>query len=210
MTSPATNPIGYLQEFVQKTNVATFPKYVESGMSGPDHSREFTFLCIYDGFEVSSSAPTKKQAKTEAAKKMVKLLEVNGYFEKHKYGSNMIKAVNIIPEINTVKGNSNDQSQMNGSLVEFTKNPISLLQEHCQAKRIQLPTYSECVSVGGKFICECILADKTTFGEGACKKTAKTEAAVKMCENLNLICSTTKHSNIELNIKENVTSKIER
>uniref|UniRef100_A0A1B6LAY9 DRBM domain-containing protein n=1 Tax=Graphocephala atropunctata TaxID=36148 RepID=A0A1B6LAY9_9HEMI len=168
-----SNPVGYLQEFCQRYKVAKFPDYISLPADGPDHSREFYCKCIYDGFEVIGRGNQKKQAKTDAARKMLSTLEERNYFDK--------LGLNVTDGSMTLNGIV-PASPCNTT----SKNPISALQEHCQRNSLMLPTYFDTTSMNS-FICECSLNSFKTFGKASNKKMAKTESAMKMCEKLGII-----------------------
>uniref|UniRef100_A0A1B6JKH3 DRBM domain-containing protein n=1 Tax=Homalodisca liturata TaxID=320908 RepID=A0A1B6JKH3_9HEMI len=185
MTNKLTNPVGYLQEFCQRYRTAKFPDYIELPAVGPDHSREFSCKCLFDGFEVSGKGIQKKQAKSDAAKNMLLLLEEKNYFDK--FG---------ISETDSCLSTGVQPAAQH--ITSSLKNPISALQEYCQQNKLMLPMYFESSSTGG-FICECSLYGSKTFGEGSNKKTAKTESASKMCNNLGILfCG----DGLEKNIKD--------
>ncbi|KAG8300545.1 hypothetical protein J6590_073762 [Homalodisca vitripennis] len=185
MTNKLTNPVGYLQEFCQRYRTAKFPDYIELPAVGPDHSREFSCKCLFDGFEVSGKGIQKKQAKSDAAKNMLLLLEEKNYFDK--FG---------ISETDSCLSTGVQPAAQH--ITSSLKNPISALQEYCQQNKLMLPIYFESSSLGG-FICECSLDGSKTFGEGSNKKTAKTESASKMCSNLGILfCG----DGLEKNIKD--------
>lgn len=82
-------------------------------------------------------------------------------------------------------------------LIELKKSPIagkdskSLLQEWCQAQRINMPVYS-IVKVTGQdhnqlFYAECSLLDKTTCGEGRSHRQAEQNAAEGMLKFLKVV-----------------------
>uniref|UniRef100_A0A1B6FZH4 DRBM domain-containing protein n=2 Tax=Cuerna arida TaxID=1464854 RepID=A0A1B6FZH4_9HEMI len=189
MTNKSTNPVGYLQEFCQRYRTVKFPDYIELPAVGPDHCREFSYKCIFDGFEVSGNGIQKKQAKSDAAKNMLLLLERNKYFDK--FG--VSETDSCMPT-----GIQPGAQRVTSSL----KNPISALQEYCQQSKLMLPIYFESSSLGG-FICECSLDGSKTFGEGANKKTAKSESASKMCSKLGILFS---GDDLENTVKEENTT----
>lgn len=198
MTNPDTNPIGFLQEFVQKTNVAPFPKYEEKGSTGPDHAKLFTCQCIYDGFESFASGTTKKQAKTEACKKMVQLLKNNGYFAKHKVDVGDATSSNT----GNLKIESSDYqyhiNHMNTNGIDSLKNYMTLLEEYSQKNRCQLPVYNEIGNVNGINFIDCCLDGRETSGAGVSKELAKADAAIKMCKILNLASSNVKEEHLPI------------
>ncbi|XP_046682078.1 RISC-loading complex subunit tarbp2-like isoform X2 [Homalodisca vitripennis] len=185
MTNKLTNPVGYLQEFCQRYRTAKFPNYIELPAVGPDHSREFSCKCLFDGFEVSGKGIQKKQAKSDAAKNMLLLLEEKHYFDKFGISeTDSCSSTGVQPAAQHITSSS--------------KNPISALQEYCQQNKLMLPKYVVNSLLDG-FICECSFDGSKTFGEGSNKKTAKTESASKMCRNLGILfCG----DGLEKNIKD--------
>ncbi|KAG8260692.1 hypothetical protein J6590_091062 [Homalodisca vitripennis] len=190
MTNKLTNPVGYLQEFCQRYRTAKFPNYIELPAVGPDHSREFSCKCLFDGFEVSGKGIQKKQAKSDAAKNMLLLLEEKHYFDKFGISeTDSCSSTGVQPAAQHITSSS--------------KNPISALQEYCQQNKLMLPKYVVNSLLDG-FICECSFDGSKTFGEGSNKKTAKTESASKMCRNLGILfCG----DGLEKNIKDEIFVK---
>ncbi|XP_011504752.1 PREDICTED: interferon-inducible double-stranded RNA-dependent protein kinase activator A homolog B-like [Ceratosolen solmsi marchali] len=64
------NTIGELQDFCSLTNLDD-PLYKETGNIGPAHAKVFTVQCLVSTFIEEGTATTKKQAKHEAARKML-------------------------------------------------------------------------------------------------------------------------------------------
>ncbi|KAI4494379.1 hypothetical protein M0802_008871 [Mischocyttarus mexicanus] len=67
---PFVNAIGALQS-VCGDNSLEEPKYISISDEGPPHAKIFTYQCILSMFKEEGIATTKKQAKHEAAKKML-------------------------------------------------------------------------------------------------------------------------------------------
>lgn len=190
MTNPNTNPVGYLQEFVQKYNCARFPEYIETGAVGPAHSRLFTCHCLFDGHDVEAKSNTKKHAKTESARLMIVQLTENGYLDSKSRGTPIKLKSETSPSQTqpsvTSLNKTEDSVHSQSPSINCFKNPISLLQEYCQGKHINLPVYVEGGNATAGFIVECELQDKKTSATGSNKKMAKTEAATRMCQELGL------------------------
>ncbi|XP_050465614.1 interferon-inducible double-stranded RNA-dependent protein kinase activator A-like [Cataglyphis hispanica] len=71
---PFVNAIGELQDLCAENNLLE-PEYVLTKDSGPPHARIFTIQCRVSSFVEEGVASTKKQAKHEAARKMVELIK---------------------------------------------------------------------------------------------------------------------------------------
>ncbi|XP_043261737.1 interferon-inducible double-stranded RNA-dependent protein kinase activator A-like [Colletes gigas] len=67
---PFVNAIGVLKEICIENNLQE-PEYVLISNTGPPHAKIFTIQCIVATFKEIGVAKTKKQAKQEAAKKML-------------------------------------------------------------------------------------------------------------------------------------------
>ncbi|KAL6264507.1 hypothetical protein P5V15_004615 [Pogonomyrmex californicus] len=67
---PFVNAVGELQELCVNNNLEE-PQYVLIRDHGPPHAKIFTIRCKISSFEENGTATTKKQAKHDAAKKMV-------------------------------------------------------------------------------------------------------------------------------------------
>ncbi|XP_054280810.1 interferon-induced, double-stranded RNA-activated protein kinase-like [Macrosteles quadrilineatus] len=154
------NPVGFLQELCQKHGYA-FPLYKEVDVTGPDHERSFTVKCTFQKFEAIGKARTKKEAKSNAAKNMILVSE------------------QFLAETVTRKENKKLHSPENTSYVG-TKNAVSVLNEFSQKLCLQPPKFEVVSGVHG-FDCSCTFQEKTTYGHGYNKKSAKTESANKMC-----------------------------
>jgi dsRNA-specific ribonuclease len=171
MTNPENNPIGYLTELCQKY-LSKGPEYDDINVSGPAHCREFTCKCRFEGLETIGKARQKKQAKSEAAKAMVALMRESSFFDKFQSDGNL----------------SGTELNLTTMLDVHSKNPISVLNEYCQQKYLPPPKYV-CTIAGGVFSCECEVNENKAFGHGSNKKSAKTEAALKMCLQLEINCN---------------------
>ncbi|XP_015608510.1 RISC-loading complex subunit TARBP2-like [Cephus cinctus] len=68
--APFINAIGALQDLCAE-NELRGPEYVAISDVGPPHARVFTIRCIVSTFKEEGTATTKKQAKHDAAKKML-------------------------------------------------------------------------------------------------------------------------------------------
>ncbi|KAM0733400.1 Protein Loquacious [Formica fusca] len=83
---PFVNAIGELQDLCAENNLLE-PEYVLTKDFGPPHARIFTIQCKVSSFIEEGIASTKKQAKHEAARKMVEIIkdlvnQVNGTKDK--------------------------------------------------------------------------------------------------------------------------------
>nr|XP_031839002.1 RISC-loading complex subunit TARBP2-like isoform X2 [Nomia melanderi] len=67
---PFVNAVGALKEVCDENNLQE-PEYVQISDVGPPHAKIFTFECLVANFKETGIARTKKQAKQEAAKKML-------------------------------------------------------------------------------------------------------------------------------------------
>lgn len=67
------NPVGELQEYAQKRALAP-PEYEYPPETGPPHARTFACLVTFAGKQEKGSGKTKKDAKREAAGRMMQLL----------------------------------------------------------------------------------------------------------------------------------------
>nr|XP_050856164.1 interferon-inducible double-stranded RNA-dependent protein kinase activator A-like [Vespula vulgaris]XP_050856165.1 interferon-inducible double-stranded RNA-dependent protein kinase activator A-like [Vespula vulgaris]XP_050856166.1 interferon-inducible double-stranded RNA-dependent protein kinase activator A-like [Vespula vulgaris] len=67
---PFVNAIGALQTLCAENNLQE-PEYIAINDEGPPHARIFTYQCVLSTFKEEGIATTKKQAKHEAAKKML-------------------------------------------------------------------------------------------------------------------------------------------
>ncbi|XP_078046748.1 interferon-inducible double-stranded RNA-dependent protein kinase activator A [Augochlora pura] len=67
---PFVNAVGALKELCLENSLQE-PVYVQVSDVGPPHRKVFTFLCNVANFKETGVARTKKQAKQEAAKKML-------------------------------------------------------------------------------------------------------------------------------------------
>ncbi|XP_035720461.1 RISC-loading complex subunit TARBP2-like [Vespa mandarinia] len=67
---PFVNAIGALQTLCAENNLQE-PEYIPINDEGPPHARIFTYQCVLSTFKEEGIATTKKQAKHEAAKKML-------------------------------------------------------------------------------------------------------------------------------------------
>ncbi|XP_025154807.1 interferon-inducible double-stranded RNA-dependent protein kinase activator A homolog B isoform X2 [Harpegnathos saltator] len=76
---PFVNTIGALQDLCAENNLQE-PEYVPVSDVGPPHARVFTIRCVVSNFSEDGVGTTKKQAKHDAAKKMVDKINslVNG------------------------------------------------------------------------------------------------------------------------------------
>lgn len=176
MTDPDSNPINFLQEICQRHCLA-FPVYTEVESSGQSHCPTFGISCSFEGSTCTGSGHDKKTAKKRAGTKMVQILEEQGFF--NKYNSGRLKKLGLLSK------DENDGPHKNNTVIS-QKNPISALMEYCAKEKIDQPLFTE-TSVGiNNFIISCELKGKKTYGNGNNKKSAKTESAAKMCEELNI------------------------
>ncbi|XP_060822310.1 interferon-inducible double-stranded RNA-dependent protein kinase activator A-like [Bombus pascuorum] len=75
---PFINAVGALQDLCIENNLKE-PKYKQVNEVGPPHAKIFSIQCIVTTFKETGVARTKKQAKQEAAKKMLdKITELTG------------------------------------------------------------------------------------------------------------------------------------
>lgn len=178
MTNPDSNPINFLQEICQK-NFLAFPVYTEVESSGQSHCPTFSFSCSFEGSKSTGLGPDKKTAKKKAGAKMVELLKEQGFFDKYNKRDDRLKKID---QLNKDVNEGTDKNET----METRKNPISALMEYCSKKKIAQPLFVETSAGINNFIVACKLQDKKTYGSGSSKKSAKTESAAKMCEELNI------------------------
>lgn len=69
------NPIGFLNEFCQKT-VTPYPIYNVSNKEGPTHSPMFNVECLFKGTSFEGRGLTIKKAKDNAAREAIKTLKL--------------------------------------------------------------------------------------------------------------------------------------
>ncbi|XP_051156086.1 interferon-inducible double-stranded RNA-dependent protein kinase activator A homolog [Leptopilina boulardi] len=72
---PFLNAIGALAQLCVDNNLQQ-PEYKEVDDVGPPHARVFTISCIVSSFQEEGIATTKKQAKHEAARKMLEKIQI--------------------------------------------------------------------------------------------------------------------------------------
>lgn len=178
MTNPDSNPINFLQEICQK-NFLAFPIYTELESSGQSHCPTFSFSCSFEGSRSTGLGHDKKTAKKKAGAKMVELLKEQGFFDKYN------KRDDSLTKIDQLNKDVNESTDKNGTM-KTRKNPISALNEYCSKKKIEQPVFVETSAGINNFIVACTFLDKKTYGSGSSKKSAKTESAAKMCEELNI------------------------
>lgn len=178
MSNPDSNPIGFLQEICQK-NFLALPVYTEVESSGLPHCPKFSFECSFEGSRSTGVGPDKKMAKRNAGANMVELLNKKGFFKKINERDDRLKKID---QLNKDANKGTDKNET----MTTRKNPISALMEYCSKEKLEQPLFVETSAGINNFIVACKLQDIKTYGSGSSKKSAKTESAAKMCEELNI------------------------
>ena len=75
------NPIGFLNEFCQKTKTAS-PMYVIKNREGPDHSPTFNIECIFNNLTFYGNGLTIKEAKENSAFNAIENLNLKKIIDK--------------------------------------------------------------------------------------------------------------------------------
>nr|XP_033322694.1 interferon-inducible double-stranded RNA-dependent protein kinase activator A homolog [Megalopta genalis] len=115
---PFVNAVGALKELCLENSLQE-PQYVQVSDVGPPHRKIFTFLCNVANFRETGVARTKKQAKQEAAKKML-----------HKL-TDLVADLNIITELG-------DKEEETDPTSETAKSLYPTLSRLPNAKKINL------------------------------------------------------------------------
>lgn len=103
---PFINAIGALQS-VCGDNSLEEPKYISISDEGPPHAKIFTYQCILSMFKEQGVATTKKQAKHEAARKMlnrIKDIVINypDFSNDHEVVSNSSIAISLYSQLSKI------------------------------------------------------------------------------------------------------------
>ncbi|XP_031849263.1 protein Loquacious-like [Nomia melanderi] len=157
-------PISILQETVAKCNVP-LPVYTEICMAGT-HQTKFVFQVKWSEYVAKGDGTTKKEAKQNAAKEMIRLLSLK----------------TESPTENSRELNTSDSSD------DTLNNYVGLLQEHCQKMNLPDPCYEHFGTTGPHhrpvFEIRCTVASEHSEESASTKKIAKQKAAKKLLEHL--------------------------
>ncbi|KAJ8670743.1 hypothetical protein QAD02_002002 [Eretmocerus hayati] len=177
------NPISFLQEYMMaKKKVA--PNYIVIDERKGTHINSFIIRVECNGKHADGKGSSKKEAKTEAAKNMLKMLQL---------GQDTGTLTNKHPTLVTIPGIVDNRigsgianSQLNKSATYI--NYVGKLQEYVIHKTLPAPVY-ECKSVFGPshlptFTVSCKYDKVEELGTATTKKEAKNLAAQKMYERL--------------------------
>ena len=209
------NPVSVLQEVYSKQGIT--PKYDLVQIEGNVHEPTFRYRVTIGEAVASGSGSSKKKAKHEAAKNILKKLtaaqdyfkvDLNDTVEQHTRTNSLLQSdisvstplppalVNVkLPNIETDLTFPYDDEEISGD-------PIGELQELCVIRKIQIPVYevnsSEGLPLKRYFVMDCTVGPK--FRETASaksKKRAKKKAAAKMLATLRMQPLDTDYSSVD-------------
>ena len=222
-------PVSILQEIYVSQGIT--PKYDLVQIEGKVHEPKFRFRVAVGEVIASGSGNSKKKAKHEAAKNVLKKLKAaHEYFNVNEEDrsqsivdsngdsqtdtavskSSPPSVVNIkLPNLETILNSSyNDDEEISGD-------PIGELQELCVLRKIKPPVYDAKSSEGlpheRYFVIDCTLGDRyCESGTAKSKKLAKKRAAAKMLAKLrsqpiDLACSEIDNNSICIGSKHLLT-----
>uniref|UniRef100_A0A1B6E2A9 DRBM domain-containing protein n=1 Tax=Clastoptera arizonana TaxID=38151 RepID=A0A1B6E2A9_9HEMI len=191
-----SNPIGFLQEICVKHRLP-LPFYEET-LNGDN---TFKISCTVKDRQTYGEARQKKAAKLLAASNMLRYVSMNEGILTNS-PNQPIQQINMenlqpLPIKDEVDNKPPVSSLYNENLQSVPpyvvtdnqptvsnqdcSNPVGKLQEMCAKNRFEMPKYID-EREGEHFKVMCILSNLKTYGVGNQKKTAKTEAALKMVQ----------------------------
>lgn len=176
-----SNPVSMLQEYMQKNNL-DLPIYQLHGQQGPAHHLVFTIACTVNGRTAFAQSSKKTEAKKMAAHNMLDQL-----FASTTTSQPLSSPMGPKLAQSTVPEYTLDTRSFSGGVYD---NPMALLHEYTQKRRLPLPVYVEKGKQGPAhnpvFTIACIVNGHEVLAESSNKKEAKKIAAQKMCHYLDI------------------------
>lgn len=165
MAENVRNPISTVNEYCQAHQTCANFKVVHE--EGEPHLKLFTISCTVFDKVTTGTGRSIKQAKLDSATAMITKLKKDGLLYTDDMQGKKKKSLETL---------SNKFSEL-----KVNENPVGCLQEYCVAQKLPFPQYTNIVSTSG-FATVCRINDVSCQGCGMQKKTAKANAARKMCE----------------------------
>ncbi|VEN62680.1 unnamed protein product [Callosobruchus maculatus] len=197
-TLPPTTYVGYLNKFALERQVP-YPKYFEIKHSGII----FVVECVFWSDCTVGTGPNVESAKEKAAQLMLQRLEEEEEIAFMMMCNNKVSLAELYHVSKDrrfwkdFRTNPVVQGDANGPIQDLinTRNPISVLQDIVQQRRIRLPIYNieRGMNIGQPFVCTVEVMGITAKAYGHNKKDAKYNAAERALEILGLKINSNPH-----------------
>ncbi|XP_041973263.1 uncharacterized protein LOC121728974 isoform X2 [Aricia agestis] len=188
--------ITVLQEMMVKLN-HYMPEYECISQTGPHHLVTFEFKCVAEGVTVTAQARSKKEAKQEAARKMLKQLYARGYDVPPPYNTPIVEDLDdLSPPPSPIKKPALEGSGGAPAAATDVRSYVSLLRELCEQYRLGAVVYELTGDTGPahqrRFVMSARLGEHERIAAAGTKKAARQLAAERLYHYLRENLVTTK------------------